>query len=47
LTLLDEFMSHPVDGPWGRSAAMGEMTGHEWARLQAKHFDYHLKQFGA
>jgi hypothetical protein len=46
LKLIDEFMSRPVDGPWGRSAAMGEMTGCEWARLQAKHFDYHLKQFG-
>jgi hypothetical protein len=46
LTLIDEFVSRPVEGPWGRSAAMGEMTGYEWGRLQAKHFDYHLRQFG-
>ncbi|RKY14948.1 MAG: hypothetical protein DRQ55_20115 [Planctomycetota bacterium] len=26
---------------------LGAMTGDEWGRLQAKHIDHHLRQFGA
>src|SRR3954471_10605820 len=47
LRLFDEMTSRRLDDPnWGRSAAMGPLTGAEWSQLQAKHFEHHLKQFG-
>src|SRR5206468_3335582 len=47
LRLFDEFTSRPLDSPsWGESPAFGRMTGREWSRLQAKHLDHHLRQFG-
>ena len=46
LALLDEFGGVPLDAQWGPSALLGPMTGHEWSRLQAKHVDHHLRQFG-
>ena len=35
-----------LDATWGRSSFMGPMTGRDWSRLQAKHLDHHLTQFG-
>ena len=47
LCLIDEMTSRAMEGEtWGRSAAMGPLNGAEWSRLQAKHFEHHLKQFG-
>lgn len=47
LRLIDELTSRGMEsGSWGRSAAMGPLSGVEWSRLQAKHFEHHLKQFG-
>jgi hypothetical protein len=47
LELVDRFVARKLgDADWGR-AVFGEISGHEWSRLQAKHLDYHLKQFGA
>jgi DinB family protein len=47
LRLIDEFTSRGIDSTsWGRSAAFGDMTGRDWSRLNAKHVDHHLKQFG-
>jgi hypothetical protein len=33
------------EGGWGR-AVFGRLSGREWSRLQARHLDHHLKQFG-
>lgn len=44
--LIDEMSTKSLDAPWGRSSFMGPMTGHDWSRLQAKHLDHHLQQFG-
>lgn len=46
LRLLDEFGSRSIDAAWPDSAFLGPMKGHDWSRLQAKHVDHHLKQFG-
>ena len=47
LTLLEEFASKPVDSAWPDSPLFGRVTGEFNSRLQAKHIDHHLKQFGA
>jgi hypothetical protein len=48
LQLVDEFVAKPIhDDNWAKSPLMGQLTGSEWSRLQGKHLDYHLKQFGA
>jgi hypothetical protein len=47
LRLIDEMTKRSLDDTsWGQSAAMGQLTGAEWSRLQAKHLDHHLKHFG-
>ena len=47
LRLIDEFTARPLDGPWPVHPVLGEMTGDQYSRLQAKHLDHHLTQFGA
>jgi hypothetical protein len=32
---------------WPRNSVFGRMTGWQWSRLEFRHIDYHLKQFGA
>ena len=46
LRLIDEFARRPLDGPWPDSPMLGAMRGHDVTRLQAKHLDHHLRQFG-
>lgn len=46
LQLLDEFAAKSIDAPWGDSALLGPLKGRDWSRLQGKHVDYHLQQFG-
>jgi uncharacterized protein DUF1569 len=46
LRLIDEMCAKPLDASWCRNSFMGPMTGHDWSRLQAKHLDHHLSQFG-
>ena len=46
LRLIDEVSAKSLDEPWGRSSFMGPMTGRDWSRLQARHVDHHLSQFG-
>ena len=46
LRLIDEMSTKSLEAPWGRSSFMGPMTGRDWSRLQAKHVDHHLSQFG-
>jgi hypothetical protein len=46
LQLVDEFAAKPMEAPWSDSALMGPMKGKDWSRLQGKHVDFHLQQFG-
>jgi hypothetical protein len=45
LGLIGEFTSKPVDGPWPFDPSFGAVTGRFASKLQAKHLDYHLRQF--
>ena len=45
LTLINRFVSQPLDGPWPVDPAFGEVTGEFASRLQAKHLDHHFRQF--
>ena len=44
--LLDEFAAKELAGPWPDSPFLGPMSGGDHTRLQAKHVDHHLRQFG-
>jgi hypothetical protein len=46
LSLVDQFARRPLEDKWPASPMLGPMRGHEVTRLQAKHLDHHLKQFG-
>ncbi len=47
LALVDRFTARAMDEPGWPPAVFGPITGREWSRLQAKHLDHHLRQFGA
>ena len=47
LRLIDEFTTRPLDGPWPVHPILGTMSGNQYSRLQAKHINHHLTQFGA
>jgi hypothetical protein len=47
LTLIDRFASRPLDGPWPVDPSFGPVTGRFTSSLQAKHIDYHFRQFNA
>jgi hypothetical protein len=44
--LVAEFAARPLDGPSQDHPAFGTMTVADQSKLQAKHLDHHLKQFG-
>jgi hypothetical protein len=44
--LVGEIASKPLDDAWPDSPTLGRMTGSEVSRLQAKHLNHHLTQFG-
>jgi hypothetical protein len=46
LRLLDGIHRRDLSASWSDSASLGEMSGKHWSRLQAKHLEHHLKQFG-
>lgn len=46
LRLLEGICSRELSARWPESASMGEMSGKNWSRLEAKHLEHHLKQFG-
>jgi hypothetical protein len=46
LALIDRFTSRPIAGPWPEDPSFGEVTGKFQSRLQARHLDHHLRQFG-
>ena len=45
--LIGEVAEKPLPGIWTEHPAFGPMTGRDCSRLQYRHIDYHLKQFGA
>lgn len=47
LALIATFTSRPVTGPWPVDPTWGAVSGTFASRLQAKHLDHHLRQFGA
>ena len=47
IRLLEDFAAKPLDDPWIDSSFLGPLSGRDWSRLQGKHVDHHLKQFGA
>ena len=44
--LIDEIASKPVEDMWPDSPTLGRMRGNDVTRLQAKHLNHHLTQFG-
>jgi hypothetical protein len=44
--LVEELTAKPIDDRWPDSPTLGAMTGREVSRLQAKHLNHHLTQFG-
>jgi hypothetical protein len=46
LTLIEEFVRKPIDSQWPESPIFGHVTGKFNSRVQAKHLDHHLRQFG-
>lgn len=44
--LVNELTSKPLDSRWPDSPSLGQMTGKDVSRLQAKHLNHHLTQFG-
>jgi len=47
LELVDAFAARSIDGSWPRAGVLGNMSGRDWSRLEAKHLDHHLRQFSA
>ena len=47
LTLIDEIAKRDLAAAWPVNRDFGRMSGKDWSRLQAKHLDHHLRQFGA
>ena len=46
LQLIDNFISKRLDDEWPENPIFGKVTGTDLSRLQAKHLDHHLRQFG-
>jgi hypothetical protein len=46
LSLVAECVAQPLEAPQPVHPMFGRMTGRDQSRLQAKHLDYHLRQFG-
>jgi hypothetical protein len=45
-TMLDELGSQLNKESWGDHPAFGKMTNEQWGKMQYKHLDHHLRQFG-
>jgi len=45
-TLLEEFQSHRELQNWRPHPTFGKFTKEQWGKLQYKHLDHHLRQFG-
>jgi hypothetical protein len=46
-TLVVRFAEADPSGPWPPHALFGPMRGCDWGVFCYKHFDHHLRQFGA
>ena len=46
LRLIDQICDHELNAAWPDSASLGTMRGKHWSRLEAKHLEHHLTQFG-
>jgi hypothetical protein len=46
IELVESLASKAMDEPWGEHPAFGRMSGRDVSRLQAKHLNHHLAQFG-
>jgi hypothetical protein len=44
--LIGEVAARPLDGLASKHPVLGRMSGRDHSRLQAKHLDHHLRQFG-
>ncbi|WP_033960850.1 DUF1569 domain-containing protein [Psychroserpens jangbogonensis] len=47
ISLLEELHTHKDRTDWQPHPAFGELTKEQWGKMQYKHLDHHLKQFGA
>jgi hypothetical protein len=45
--LVEDVGRRDLEAAWPRHSVFGPMTGWQWSRLEFRHVDYHLKQFGA
>jgi len=45
--LVERFALQDAGAEWPNHALMGRMTGYDWGVFCYKHFNHHLKQFGA
>jgi hypothetical protein len=45
--LLVTFETRPAEGFWAAHPFFGNMSKTDWGRFAYKHFDHHLRQFGA
>jgi hypothetical protein len=43
---VERFAQGASGGAWGRSPMLGRLSPDQWARLQYRHLDHHLRQFG-
>ena len=46
LSLIEKLTSRAIDNSSSDHPIFGRMSGRDVSRLQAKHLDHHLKQFG-
>ena len=44
--LLGEVSARSLQAEWPAHPAFGPLSGREWSRLEHKHFNHHLEQFG-
>jgi uncharacterized protein DUF1569 len=44
--LIEQMMAKPLNEDWPTHPLLGKLSGREASKLQAKHLDHHLKQFG-
>ncbi len=47
LALVERFAARGARADWPHHALFGAMTGRDWGVFVHKHFDHHLRQFGA
>lgn len=46
VTLVNELGEQMDKTDWGKHPAFGHLTNEQWGKMQYKHLDHHLRQFG-